>query len=148
MVEFRQDRVAPTGNAAQRAALDDLGHVHGEADGKPQHRRQRGEDGCVAGSAGDDDIDIGLQRLAERSHAHLADDVSGLGDVFLGQIRHRIETGYFAGSGIASKQEGAGDVGAHHRHAEVQAVGMGDAADHRQRGVKMRGQRRPIRRCR
>ena len=45
----------------------------------------------VAGAAGDDDVDIGLQRAAERARAHLADDVRGVGDVVLGQRRHVVE---------------------------------------------------------
>ena len=73
MVEFRQDRVAAAGHAAKGAALDDLGHVHGEADGKAQQRRQRGEDRRVAGAAGDDDVDIG-HFIAE--HVQTIDEIA------------------------------------------------------------------------
>ncbi len=137
MIEFRQDRVAAAGHAAQRAALDDLGHVHGEPDGESQQRRQRRENRGVARSAGHDHIDIGFKRLAKRPHAHLADDVGGVGHVRLRQRRHAVEAGDFAGTN-GVEQHGAGDVGAHHRHAEAQAVSAGDVAQHRQGGVQVR----------
>ena len=137
VVEFRQDRIAAARDAAQRAALDDLGHVHGEADRKSQQRRQRRKNRRIAGSAGHDHVHIGFKRFSKRSHAHLADDVGGFGDVVLGQRRHAVETGDLPGTnGI--QQHRPRNVGAHHRHAEVQSVGAGDVAQHRQRRVQMR----------
>ena len=91
VVQFRQDRVTTARNAAERSAFDNLRHMHGKPDRKPENHRQGREYCRVAGTSRHDYVDVGFERLPERPHAHLSDDMDGFNDIFLGQCRHAIE---------------------------------------------------------
>jgi len=136
VIQLRQDRVAAAGHATERAAFDDLGHVHCQAGREPQHRRQRREYGGVTRSACDDDVHVGGECAAKRSHAHLPDDMGGFGDVFASQVRHAVEACDPTGT-QRLEQLRPRQVGADHRHAKMPPLDAGDVAQHPQCRVQM-----------
>src|SRR4029453_5909701 len=81
VVENTEDGVAPARHAAERCALDDLGHVHGDAGREVQHGRNAGEYARVAGAAEHDDIHVRLKSAPERFQSQLCDDVGRRIDV-------------------------------------------------------------------
>ena len=117
VIQNGENRIAAAGYAAQRGAFDNLSHMHRKSGWKSQHRRQGGEDAGVAGSAGDDHIDIHFQRFAEWPRAHLPDDIGGVPHVLFGQRRHVVQAGDPPGS-HRFKQHGSIRVCRYHRHAE------------------------------
>jgi hypothetical protein len=76
-IQRGEDGIAPPRHAADRGAFDDLRHVHGEPGRQAEHHGQRGEDGRVAGAAGDQHVNARREPTLEGAAAHLANDLAG-----------------------------------------------------------------------
>ena len=137
VIQRSQNRIAAARHAAQRRALDDLRHVHGEPGRKAKHRRQRCKDRRIARPAGDQHVNVLGQGATERAHAHLTDDMCGLRHLFLGESRHVVDAAQRTGAHSCTERV-AGEIGTQHAQAEMQALGTRDIADDGKRRLQMR----------
>ena len=137
LVQLSQHGVACRRAAAQRGALDDLGHVLAQGGGVAQHLGQHGKHRGVAGAPGNQHVGRLAQRTRQCFGAALAHDVAALQDVGLCRACHRADGLQLPGPQRLHHQFGR-QVTGHRGQAKAQALGLRNGPHHGHGRVQLR----------
>ena len=136
-LERADDRIAPARRAAQRAALDDLGHMQGRPERIAERRGNRRKHGRITRAPGNDDISAAFERALECFYAHLADQVRRLVDIGFSQLADFTER-YYSLRAYRLLHRIARDVRANRGEAKMQVLLARNVAHHGERLLEVR----------